>query len=311
MKIVLPPSPIQRIKDNLLDEKDVHLFVKRDDLLHAEISGNKIRKLKYNLLRAKNDGHHTLLTFGGAYSNHIYAVAAAGEIYGFKTIGVIRGEPYHNLNPTLTFARSKGMHLHYISRADYKKKYTLETIDVLKNKFGDFYMIPEGGTNPLALKGCTEIIDEIDIPFDFITTCCGTGGTLAGIIAGLNGNNHAIGFPVLKGGGFLRKEIQDYIKKYNDMVYLNWHLMLEYHFGGYAKYSSELINFINEFKKKHNILLDPVYTGKMMYGLFNMIYKGEFKGGTGIIAIHTGGLQGIDGFNERFGNLIEKSLFKK
>ena len=109
MKIVLPPSPIQKIKDNLLDEKDVHLFVKRDDLLHAEISGNKIRKLKYNLLRAKNDGHHTLLTFGGAYSNHIYAVAAAGEIYGFKTIGVIRGEPYHNLNPTLTFARSKGM----------------------------------------------------------------------------------------------------------------------------------------------------------------------------------------------------------
>lgn len=279
--------------------------MKRDDLLHAEISGNKIRKLKYNLLQANSEGHHTLLTFGGAYSNHIYAVAAAGEIYGFKTIGVIRGEPYHNLNPTLTFARSKGMQLHYISRADYKQKYTIETTDKLKNRFGEFYMIPEGGTNSLALKGCAEIIDEIDIPFDFITSCCGTGGTLGGMIAGLNGSGHAIGFPVLKGGDFLRKEIQDHIKDFNDQVYLNWHLLLEYHFGGYAKYSSELVEFINEFNRKHKIPLDPIYTGKMMYGLFKMIQQDVFKKGSKIIAIHTGGLQGIDGFNERFGNLIE------
>ena len=304
MKIVTPPSPIQEIRDKLLNEKDVHLFVKRDDLLHAEISGNKIRKLKYNLLQAKSEGRHTLLTFGGAYSNHIYAVAAAGEIYGFKTIGVIRGEPYPNLNPTLTFAKTKGMHLHYISRADYKRKYTSETTNELKNRFGEFYMIPEGGTNSLALKGCTEIIDEIDIPYDFITSCCGTGGTLGGIIAGLNGSSHAIGFPVLKGGDFLRKEIHDHIKKFNDQVYLNWHLELEYHFGGYAKYSSELVEFINEFNTKHKIPLDPVYTGKMMYGLFNMIRQDVFKKGSRIIAIHTGGLQGIDGFNERFGNLI-------
>jgi 1-aminocyclopropane-1-carboxylate deaminase/D-cysteine desulfhydrase-like pyridoxal-dependent ACC family enzyme len=305
LKIVTPPSPIQEIRDKLLNEKDVHLFVKRDDLLHAEISGNKIRKLKYNLLQAKSEGRHTLLTFGGAYSNHIYAVAAAGEIYGFKTIGVIRGEPYPNLNPTLTFAKTKGMHLHYISRTDYKKKYTSETTDELKNRFGEFYMIPEGGTNSLALKGCTEIIDEIDIPYDFITSCCGTGGTLGGIIAGLNGSSHAIGFPVLKGGDFLRKEIHDHIKDFNDKVYLNWHLALEYHFGGYAKYSSELVEFINEFNTKHKIPLDPVYTGKMMYGLFNMIQQDVFKKGSRIIAIHTGGLQGIDGFNERFGNLID------
>jgi len=304
LKIVLPPSPIQEIKDKFLKEKDVNLFVKRDDLLHTEISGNKIRKLKYNLLQANSEGHHTILTFGGAYSNHIYAVAAAGEIYGFKTIGVIRGEPYHNLNPTLTFARSKGMHLHYISRADYRKKYTVETTDELKNRFGKFYIIPEGGTNSLALKGCTEIINEIDIPFDFITSCCGTGGTLGGVIAGLNGNSHAIGFPVLKGGDFLRKEIQDHIKKFNDQVYLNWHLELEYHFGGYAKYSNELVEFINEFNRKHKIPLDPVYTGKMMYGLYNIIQQDVFKKGSRIIAIHTGGLQGIDGFNERFGNLI-------
>lgn len=305
MKIVFPPSPIQEIRDKLLHEKDVRLFVKRDDLLHDEISGNKIRKLKYNLIQAKSEGYQTLLTFGGAYSNHIYAVAAAGEIHGFKTIGVIRGEAYQNLNPTLAFARSKGMHLHYLSRADYKSKYDIETINKLKNEFGEFYMIPEGGTNSLALKGCTEIIDEIDIPFDLITTCCGTGGTLGGIIAGLNGRNHAIGFPVLKGADFLRKEIQDHIIKYNDKVYLNWHLMLEYHFGGYAKHTRELVEFINDFNNMNEILLDPVYTGKMMFGLYNMIHRNVFKKGTRIITIHTGGVQGIDGFNERFGDLIK------
>ena len=305
MKIALQPSPVQEIRDDLLIEKNIRLFIKRDDLLHDQISGNKIRKLKYNLLQAHSEGHHTLLTFGGAYSNHIYAVAAAGEIYGFKTIGVIRGEPYPDLNPTLEFAISKGMHLHYISRAKYRNKYFAESVSELKNMFGEFYMIPEGGTNLLALKGCTEIIDEIDIPYDFITSCCGTGGTLAGIIAGLNGNHHAVGFPVLKGVEYLRKEIQDYIKKYNEKVYLNWHLFMDYHFGGYAKYSKELVEFINEFKGRQGIPLDPIYTGKMMSGLYDLIRKDVFKKGSRIIAVHTGGLQGIEGFNERFGNLIE------
>ncbi len=305
MKIALQPSPIQEIRDDILLEKNIRLFIKRDDLLHAQISGNKIRKLKYNLLQAKSEGHHTLLTFGGAYSNHIYAVAAAGKIYGFKTIGVIRGEPYPDLNPTLEFAISKGMHLHYISRSEYKNKYTAETVSGLKEMFGNFYMIPEGGTNSLALKGCTEIIDEIDIPFDYITSCCGTGGTLGGIIAGLNGSQHAIGFPVLKGGEYLRKEIQDFIKIYNDKVYLNWHMVTDYHYGGYAKYSKELVEFINEFKRKQGIPLDPIYTGKMMSGLYDLVGKDVFKKGTKIIAVHTGGLQGIDGFNKRFGNLIK------
>ena len=305
MKIAFPPSPLQEIRDDLLTQKNVRLFIKRDDLLHDQISGNKIRKLKYNLLQAKSEGHNTLLTFGGAYSNHIYAVAAAGDIYGFKTIGVIRGEPYDKLNPTLEFASSKGMHLHYISRKDYKNKYTTDTTRELNNRFGEFYMIPEGGSNSHALKGCAEIIDEIDITFDYITSCCGTGGTLGGIIAGLNGSQHAIGFPVLKGGEYLRKEIQDYILAYNDKVYLNWHLVPDFHYGGYAKYSEELIKFINDFKRRLKVPLDPIYTGKMMSGLFKLISNDKFKKGTRIIAVHTGGLQGIDGFNERFGNLID------
>ena len=305
MKIVLPPSPIQEIRSEILRSRDIRLFIKRDDLLHQEISGNKIRKLKYNIIQAKHDGYKTLLTFGGAYSNHIYAVAAAGEIYGFNTIGVIRGEKYENLNPTLTFATSKGMHLHYISRTNYREKYTDKILKELNKEYGKFYLIPEGGTNSLALKGCTEIVDEIDMDCDIITTCCGTGGTIGGIIAGLNGRNYAIGFPVLKDGGFLRQNILDHIRKYNDQIYLNWHLELDYHFGGYARYSSQLVNFINEFKKDHGIPLDPVYTGKMMYGIFDMIQKKSIKRGTTILCIHTGGLQGIDGFNERFGNLIQ------
>ena len=280
------------------------MYVKRDDLLHPEISGNKIRKLKYNLIQAKNEGYDTLLTFGGAYSNHIFAVAAAGEIYGFKTIGVIRGEAYQDLNPTLRFAVSKGMHLHYSSRADYRNKYTPEFINGLHNRYGNFYLIPEGGTNTHALKGCVEIVEEIHINFDYITASCGTGGTLGGIVAGLDGNRHAIGFPALKGGGFLKNDIQQHIRKYNDSVYINWHLMLEYHFGGYARYSMDLINFINGFKDDHNIPLDPVYTGKMMYGIFDMIRNNKFTEGSKIIAVHTGGLQGISGFNKRFGDLI-------
>jgi 1-aminocyclopropane-1-carboxylate deaminase/D-cysteine desulfhydrase-like pyridoxal-dependent ACC family enzyme len=305
LKIEFPPSPVQEIRDDLLIEKDVQLFIKRDDLLHSQISGNKIRKLKYNLLKAQNEAHHTLLTFGGAYSNHIYAVAAAGEIYGFKTIGVIRGEPHPELNPTLKFAKTKGMRLHYISRTDYKRKYTAGSMSELKKMFGQFYMIPEGGTNKLALKGCTEIMDEIDIRYDYITSCCGTGGTLGGIIAGLNGKHHVVGFPVLKEGEYLRKEIQDYIIDYNDKVYLNWHLVPDYHYGGYAKYSGELVEFINKFKREKGIPLDPIYTGKMLSGLYDLISKDIFEKGTRIIAVHTGGLQGIAGFNERFGNLIE------
>jgi len=280
------------------------LYIKRDDLLHPEISGNKIRKLKYNLIQAKNEGFDTLLTFGGAYSNHIFAVAAAAEIYGFKTIGVIRGEAYQDLNPTLRYAVSKGMHLHYSSREDYRKKYTPEFVNALRNLYGNFYLIPEGGTNPHALKGCAEIVKEIDVNFDYITASCGTGGTLGGIIAGLDGNKHAIGFPALKGGGFLKNDIQQHIRKYNDSVYINWHLMLDYHFGGYARYSMDLINFINGFKADHNIPLDPVYTGKMMFGIFDMIRNNKFTVGSKIIAIHTGGLQGISGFNKRFGDLI-------
>lgn len=297
-------SPIQEIKSDFLLEKEIRLFIKRDDLLNPHISGNKFRKLKYNLECARKEGHDTLLTFGGAYSNHLYAVAAAGVLHGFKTIGIIRGEKYHSLNPTLSFASSKGMELHYVSREKYRGKNSELFRKKLNEQFGRFYLLPEGGSNVEAVRGCTEIIQELDVDFDIFAVCCGTGGTMAGILAGLDANKYVVGFPVLKNGDFLKKDISHLIRSYNEKVYLNWHLETGYHFGGYARYSIELINFINEFKQQFQIPLDPIYTGKMMYGIFDLLKKGSFKRGEKILAIHTGGLQGIKGFNERFGDLI-------
>ncbi|MBS0000338.1 MAG: 1-aminocyclopropane-1-carboxylate deaminase/D-cysteine desulfhydrase, partial [Cyclobacteriaceae bacterium] len=256
---------INEIKSELFDQKNVRFYVKRDDLIHPYISGNKFRKLKYNLERARKEGHRTLVTFGGAYSNHIYALAAAGAMYGLKTVGVIRGEPYNPLNPTLAFASEKGMKLHYLSRESYQRKYHKSFLNELEKIYGPHYLVPEGGSNVEAVRGCCEIVREIDQEVDVIAVCCGTGGTMAGILAGLDGDKYGVGFPVLKHGEFLKNDISGLVRSYNGREYQNWHLESNYHFGGFARFKMELIDFINDFKKKFGILLDPVYTGKMMY----------------------------------------------
>ncbi len=297
-------SPVQEIKSDFLEENNIQFFIKRDDLIDQQISGNKFRKLKYNLDQARKEGQDTLLTFGGAYSNHIHAVAAAGSKYGFKTIGIIRGEEYNPLNATLSFAASNGMKLHYISRKRYKEKDNGSFLHQLHEDFGRFYLLPEGGSNTEAVRGCSEIIQELDIEYDVITVSCGTGCTMAGILAGLDGKKYVVGFPALKNGDFLKKDIFRFIRSYNDKIYLNWHLETGYHFGGYARYSEKLIDFINEFKQQFQIQLDPIYTGKMIFGIFDLVKKVSFNHFKKIIAIHSGGLQGIKGFNERHGNLI-------
>ena len=297
-------TPIVQIFDADLKKNKVELFIKREDLTDPFISGNKYRKLKYNLINAKENGFETLLTFGGAYSNHIHAVAYAGFKFGFKTIGIIRGEETKPLNPTLEDAASFGMDFHYISRSDYRRKNEQDFISWLEKEFGKFYLIPEGGSNTLAVKGCTEILSDVSHQFDHICCACGTGGTIAGIISGLNGNHRIWGYPALKKSEFLKIDISNLIYDYNSKSYENWDLITEYHFGGYAKYSFELIKFINSFKKRHNIQLDPIYTGKLLFGIYDRINTGFYKHGEKILAIHTGGLQGIRGFNERFGNLI-------
>lgn len=300
-----PNAPVQRIEDPLLDRHKVALFIKREDQLHPDISGNKWRKLKYNLQAAYEEQHDTVLTFGGAFSNHIAAVAAAGKEFGFHMIGIIRGEEHLPLNPTLAYARGQGMQLHYIDRETYRNKTQPEVIEKLARQFGTFYLVPEGGSNALAVKGCAEIVADFDKnTYDFICAPCGTGGTLAGLVAGMNRRGQVLGFPALKGGSFLKEEIDTLTRAFNGQLYHNYQLLTDYHFGGYAKWTPELVNFIRIFKDVSGIPLDPIYTGKMLYGIYDLVQKGFFKPGSRLLAIHTGGLQGIKGFNERFGNII-------
>jgi 1-aminocyclopropane-1-carboxylate deaminase len=281
---------------SLPTEFGVELYLKREDRIHPHISGNKYRKLKYNLIESEALGFNTLLTFGGAFSNHVAAVASVGATFGFKTIGIIRGEELINKikdNPTLRFAQSCGMQFKFVTRSNYREKASKTFIEDLKREFGKFYLIPEGGTNILAIKGCEEILTETDKNFDYVCCAVGTGGTISGLIKSSKSNQKILGFPALK-GEFLTKDISKFV------TYKNWELAADYHFGGYAKINNELIAFINQFKKEHHIPLDPVYTGKMMYGIFDMIYKNKFPKGSEILAIHTGGLQGIEGMNIKF-----------
>ena len=299
MIIENPITPLTEISDPNLIDKQIKLFVKREDLTDEFISGNKWYKLKYNLIEAERLGYKTLLTFGGAFSNHIHATAAAGIKYGFRTIGIIRGEEHLPLNPTLESAQANGMIIEYLDRKSYRNKYDKDLIDRLKNKYGDFYLIPEGGSNNLAIKGCAEIIPSINSSFDFICSACGTGGTCAGLILGLNSRSFVLGFSVLKGGEFLYQNIRSLLSQYQKENLNNWLINLDYHFGGYAKINSELIKFCKDFEEQHTIPIEPIYTGKMFYGIFDLIKNNYFPEHSKIIAIHTGGLQGLQGFKHR------------
>ncbi|MBE9560372.1 MAG: pyridoxal-phosphate dependent enzyme, partial [Proteobacteria bacterium] len=241
----------------------------------------------------------TLLTFGGAWSNHIYATAAAARHFGFNSIGIIRGEKYSPLNATLSFAEKCGMQLHYLSRTEYRQKHEDHYQQKLKQQFGNVYILPEGGSNALAMRGCAEIVGEINSeiskPFDVICCASGTGATLAGLITAIDTGQEAIGFSALKGGGFLNDEVKKFLNRKDPGT--NWRIETDFHFGGYAKINDELIEFLKEFQSRYDIPLDAVYTGKMFYGLFKLIEAKTFKPGTSIVVIHSGGLQGNKGFN--------------
>jgi 1-aminocyclopropane-1-carboxylate deaminase len=292
-------TPILKIKDPIIKDSGIKLFIKREDLNHPELSGNKWHKLKYNLIATKEKGYETLLTFGGAYSNHIYSTAAAGKLFGFKTIGIIRGEEQLPLNPTLSFASCKGMKIHYVNRKTYREKNSTEFIKQLRQQFGNFYLVPEGGTNKLAVKGASEIISKIDLDFDYVCCACGTGGTLAGLVTGLSGRKKALGFSVLKGGSFLLNEVEKLIYETVGKKYNNWDVNLDFHFGGYAKINSELIEFIQRFQKISSIPIEPIYMGKLLYGVYNLILNQYFNSGMKILVIHTGGLQGLMGMKNK------------
>jgi 1-aminocyclopropane-1-carboxylate deaminase/D-cysteine desulfhydrase-like pyridoxal-dependent ACC family enzyme len=288
MEIFKQAIPLQQLIDEHTTKHGINLYMLRTDLNNKHISGNKLYKLKHNLIEAKKLNLNTILTYGGAYSNHIAATAAAGKAHNFKTIGIIRGEEYPELNPTLKFAKGCGMEIHYYSRSTFRDKALLK--EKTNKEFGNLnpYIIPMGGSNELGIKGCTEIIDAIKVDFDIITAGCGTGATLAGIISSINDNQTAIGFPALKAPGYIKEEIEkNWISNKS-----NWHINDDYHFGGLAKTKPELLSFMEKFEVKYGIPLDKVYTGKMMFGIYNLIEKSHFKKGTTIVAVHTGGLQG-------------------
>ncbi|MGX1023636.1 1-aminocyclopropane-1-carboxylate deaminase/D-cysteine desulfhydrase [Psychroflexus sp. MBR-150] len=285
---------------NVFCDKTRHISVdiKREDQIHPLVSGNKFRKLKYNIKQAFLEKHHTILTYGGAFSNHIAATASAAKICGLKSIGVIRGdeikhrlEENPNHNPTLSYAQQQGMQLHFISRKIYKTKDETDEIEKLRQKFGSFYRIPEGGSNALAVKGCEEILSDSDKKYDIIACCVGTGGTLAGIINSSYKHQKVYGFSALKNHN--HREINQWTTKNN------WQIFQEDKFGGYAKANKELIGFINSFYRHTSIESDPIYTGKMFYRLCKMIEQNHFPVNTKILAIHTGGLQGVEGFNQQ------------
>jgi len=278
--------------------QNVRLFLKRDDLLHPEISGNKWFKLKYNLEEAKRQRYTQVLTFGGAYSNHIYATAAAAKLSGLKSIGVVRGEESLPLNETLAAAKAFGMEFHYLSRTEYREKMSLMVLEQLKAKFGDFFLVPEGGTNALAIKGAMEILEEKDFEADIICASIGTGGTFAGLLATAKPAQHIWGVSALK-GEFIHQEIQRLLLENQISPLCKYKIISDFHFGGYAKFTQELIDFIQYFKGIAGIPLDPIYTGKMMYGVLELVKNGNIPEGSKVLAVHTGGLQGIRGFNKR------------
>ncbi|ASF46688.1 1-aminocyclopropane-1-carboxylate deaminase/D-cysteine desulfhydrase [Methylovulum psychrotolerans] len=286
------PSGLSRITDPLLEQKQVTLWLKRDDQLHPILSGNKWRKLKYSLNHALELGCRRLISMGGAYSNHLHALAYAGKALGLPTTAYIRGEPPTPLTPTLQDAQDWGMQLKFISRGDYRILRPYKAWDSLPGwQVGD-YWLPEGGAQPLALQGVGELVAELAIPYQWLCVPCGTGATLAGLAAAVAPPSRVLGFAALKNAGFLRADIAQLLPQPQQ----NWHINLDYHCGGFAQTTPALLAFIRDFQATHGIALEPVYTGKMLLGLYELINNGVFAPGTTIIAVHTGGLQGNRGF---------------
>ncbi len=297
----LIPSPIQRIRTACTDEKGINLYIKRDDLIHNLVSGNKYRKLRYNLKKIKSEGKNQVITFGGAFSNHLHAMAAACHYNGLNAVGIIRGEIDSN-NPTLRYCSSVGMELISVTREAYRQKEASPQITAIVSSYPDAVIIPEGGTNKLALCGVAEILDEInmeaDIPnLDYIVLAGGTGGTTAGLLTYSELKSQVICFSVLKSNHLKHDILELAAGKNADRLIVN----TDYHFGGYAKWNDELLTFIDGFEKEVGIPLDHVYNGKAMYGLVDLIAKDRFPQDTNVLYLHTGGLQGKQGLEYMLG----------
>ena len=296
--IRLDPLPLSICKQH-----QITLHLLRLDLIHPLVSGNKWFKLRYNLQQAKACGASQVVSFGGAFSNHLYALAWAGKQLGIRTVGVVRGEPEYAQNPTLSDAAGWGMELKFVSRAEYRQRDDALYHKALLASYPGAVIVPEGGSNALAVKGFEDLFEHpcwqhVPNP-DLLVSACGTGGTLAGLIAARPATTNVLGIPVLKGADFLYADIQRLLEESGAGPVGGWQLDLDGHEGGYAKLSADLVQFMRDFYAETNIELDPVYTGKMMFRLHKLIAQGTFRAGTSIVAVHTGGLQGRRGFLAR------------
>ncbi len=285
------PSILTKVEDSFLEKYQIELWLKRDDLLHSIISGNKWRKLKYILDHALSLNANTIISMGGAYSNHLHALAYVGKVLGLKTIGFIRGERAESLTPTLLDMQQWGMELRFVSRSEYR---LLRQYKQLPDLQTHQYWLPEGGAEALALQGVAELVHEIDMTYDLLCVPCGTGTTLAGLVNAVADNVTVMGFAALKHAEFLNHDVNALLPVHRD----NWQINQNYHFGGFAKTNAELLAFIKQFEKDTQIPLEPVYTGKMLYAIYDLIKNRVFQPNQRIIAVHTGGLQGNRGFDE-------------
>jgi 1-aminocyclopropane-1-carboxylate deaminase len=287
-------SPVQQINHPVFTEQGLNVFIKRDDLIHPLISGNKWRKLKYPLNKARNQGKNHLVTFGGAYSNHLLATAAAAALFGFQSTGIVRGEEVNNTH--LFLCRLHGMKLIFTDRESYRDKPQLFNTHFGNN--ADAFFIDEGGASPEAALGCSELIDELPQTYHHLFCACGTGTTAAGIINGISNHGsdtqfHAVA--VFKNGGFIADEINKYL-----ISPTPYQLHLDHHFGGYAKITPQLMDFIKDFVSHTGILIEPIYTAKMLHCIFDLAKAKYFKPGDSILAIHTGGVLGLLGMMDKF-----------
>ncbi|ARH93132.1 1-aminocyclopropane-1-carboxylate deaminase/D-cysteine desulfhydrase [Streptomyces sp. MOE7] len=286
------PSPLQEVTEEPFARRGVRLLLKRDDLIHSALPGNKWRKLEPNLRAASAAGERTLLTFGGAWSNHLRATAAAGRLLGFATIGVVRGDELAGapLNDSLARCAADGMRLHFLDRARYRRKTDPDVLAALHDRFGAFRLIPEGGSNSLAAQGCAELGRELRGVADTAAVACGTGGTLAGLAAGLGPDGQALGIPVLKGGRphFLQGTVEELQRAAFGGPRGTWRLDDRFHCGGYARRTPELDAFADAFEQRHGLALERIYVAKLLYGLTTLAGEGAFPPGSTVAAVITG-----------------------
>jgi 1-aminocyclopropane-1-carboxylate deaminase len=293
--------PVTALHDPLITQAGISVDVLRLDLIDPVLNGNKPFKLIDNLAQAKAQGHRRVLSFGGAWSNHIHAMAEAGYREGLETVAVIRGDdPAAQNTATLDFAVARGMRLIRVSRADYRRRHEPEFLVQLQDQHGPFYLIPEGGANAAGVKGCQQLAGLIrrSAPHwpDEIALACGTGATLAGLVAGLHVQATPAlvrGVAVLKGADFLHQDIRRWLPA--ELVMGNWALETAFHFGGYACYPAPLREFVSDFESRHGMLLDPVYTAKLFAAVYQRVQDGCYRAGTRLLLVHSGGLQGRAG----------------